>query len=120
MTGQAQTQGFNQAQFKSAVCAQDLRPVRLRQRPLDRREDLLVVRHGQHRASRSTPTAICRPAVSAITPGSPGDIVVVRLMYQWPIYVSLLGFNLADMAGNKRLIMATVGVPQRAVSEVMP
>ena len=43
-------------------------------------------------------------------PGGPGDIVVVRLMYQWPVYASLLGFNLGDMAGNKRLIMATAGV----------
>lgn len=41
------------------------------------------------------------------TPGAPGDIVVVRLMYEWPIYVSLLGFNLADMSGGKRLIIAT-------------
>ena len=40
-------------------------------------------------------------------PGGPGDIVVVRLMYEWPVYVSLLGLNLADMAGNKRLIVAT-------------
>ena len=40
-------------------------------------------------------------------PGGPGEIVVVRLMYQWPVYVSLLGFNLADMAGSKRLLMAT-------------
>ena len=28
-------------------------------------------------------------------------------MYQWPVYVSLLGFNLADMSGSKRLLMAT-------------
>ena len=41
------------------------------------------------------------------TPGAPGDIVVVRLIYQWPVYVSLLGFNLADMARGKRLIVAT-------------
>jgi Flp pilus assembly protein TadG len=41
------------------------------------------------------------------TPGSPGDIVVVRLMYEWPVYVSLLGFSLSDMSGNKRLIIAT-------------
>ena len=40
-------------------------------------------------------------------PGGPGDIVVVRLLYQWPVYVSLLGLNLSDMSGNKRLIMAT-------------
>ena len=36
-------------------------------------------------------------------PGGPGDIVVVRLFYQWPIYVSLL----QNMAGNKRLLVAT-------------
>jgi hypothetical protein len=41
------------------------------------------------------------------TPGGPGDIVVVRLLYQWPVYVSLLGLNFSDMAGGKRLIMAT-------------
>jgi hypothetical protein len=31
----------------------------------------------------------------------------VRLMYEWPIYVSLLGFSLSDLSGGKRLIMAT-------------
>ncbi len=36
-------------------------------------------------------------------PGGPGDIVVVRLFYQWPIYVSLL----QNMSGNKRLLVAT-------------
>ena len=41
-------------------------------------------------------------------PGGPGDIVVVRLMYQWPVYVSLLGLNLSDMSGGKRLLISTV------------
>ena len=41
-------------------------------------------------------------------PGGPCNIVVVRLMYQWPVYVSLLGLNLADSSGSKRLIMSTV------------
>jgi hypothetical protein len=41
------------------------------------------------------------------SPGGPGEIVVVRLMYQFPVYASLLGFNLSDMAGSKRLVMAT-------------
>ena len=40
-------------------------------------------------------------------PGGPGDIVVVRLFYQWPVYVSLLGFNLSNMTGGKRLLVAT-------------
>jgi hypothetical protein len=40
-------------------------------------------------------------------PGGPGDIVVVRLFYQWPVYVALLGFDLQNMAGGKRLLIAT-------------
>ncbi len=40
-------------------------------------------------------------------PGGPGDIVVVRLFYQWPVYVSLLGFNLSNLNGGKRLLVAT-------------
>jgi Flp pilus assembly protein TadG len=43
--------------------------------------------------------------------GAPGDIVVVKLMYEWPMYMSFslswLNFNLSDMSGNKRLLMAT-------------
>ena len=42
------------------------------------------------------------------SPGAAGDIVVVKLMYQWPVYVSLLGLNLSDMSGGKRLLMSTV------------
>ena len=40
-------------------------------------------------------------------PGAPGDIVVVRLMYQ-PVWVSLLGLNeLSNMSQSSRLLMAT-------------
>ena len=43
-------------------------------------------------------------------PGGPSDIVVMRLMYQWPVYVSLLGLNgdLSNASGSQRLLMATV------------
>jgi hypothetical protein len=43
-------------------------------------------------------------------PGEPGDIIVVRTIYQWQVHLPLLGpigFHLSDMTGNKRLIMAT-------------
>jgi hypothetical protein len=40
-------------------------------------------------------------------PGGPGDIVVVRLFYQWPITISLLGLNLSNMSGGNRLLVAT-------------
>jgi Flp pilus assembly protein TadG len=41
------------------------------------------------------------------SPGGPGAIVVVRVMYPWPLWVSGLGFNLADMSGGNRLLVAT-------------
>lgn len=41
------------------------------------------------------------------SPGNPGDIVVVRLFYQWPLYVTGLGYNIANLSGNKRLLSAT-------------
>ena len=40
-------------------------------------------------------------------PGGPGDIVVVRLFYQWPLFVTGLGYNIANMSGNQRLLVAT-------------
>jgi Flp pilus assembly protein TadG len=41
------------------------------------------------------------------SPGNPGEIEVVTLYYQWPIYVTLLGNNLSNINGNKRLLVAT-------------
>jgi Flp pilus assembly protein TadG len=41
------------------------------------------------------------------SPGNPGDVVVVRLFYQWPLFVTGLGYNIANLAGSKRLLVAT-------------
>ena len=40
-------------------------------------------------------------------PGGACAIVVVRLFYQWPLYVTGLGYNIANMSGNTRLLSAT-------------
>ena len=40
-------------------------------------------------------------------PGGPGDIVVVRLFYKWPLFVTGLGFNVANIGNNQRLLTAT-------------
>jgi Flp pilus assembly protein TadG len=40
-------------------------------------------------------------------PGGPGDVVVVRLFYQWPQIVTGLGWNPSNLAGNKRLLVGT-------------
>lgn len=39
--------------------------------------------------------------------GGPGDIVVVRVFYEWPTFINLLGFNLSNLANGKHLMVAT-------------
>lgn len=43
----------------------------------------------------------------SFNPGGPGDVVVVRLMYLFPVVVGPLGFNLSNMRGGKHLLVAT-------------
>ena len=50
---------------------------------------------------------VFQPAMG-YTPGGAGDIVVVRLFYQWPLFVTGLGYDIANLADSKRLLSATV------------
>jgi Flp pilus assembly protein TadG len=107
MTGQAQTQGFDATKFKTAIC--------------DKIYGLFSCAGGLYVDVKNYPAFASvdtskpldangnlQTGTFGYQPGGPGDIVVVRLMYQWPIYVSLLGLNLADSAGSNRLLMSTV------------
>lgn len=107
MTGQAQTQGLNQTTFKDAVCAK-VHGV------FDCNAGIYVDVRTYTSFANITNTS---PIDSngnlvnnfAYQPGGPGDIVVVRMMYQWPVYVSLLGLNgLSNMSGSNRLLVSTV------------
>ncbi len=40
-------------------------------------------------------------------PGGVGDIVVVQIMYQWPILLKPFGFNLSNLSNGNRLLLAT-------------
>ena len=100
MTGQAQSQGFNQGAFKNAVCSKIYGL-------FDCAGGLSVdVKTYTSFSSVDTTPPIVNGNFQNNTgyqPGGPSDIVVVRLYYQWPIYVSLL----QNMSGNKRLLIAT-------------
>jgi hypothetical protein len=39
-------------------------------------------------------------------PGIQGSTVVVRVFYPWPQFVTGLGYNITNMAGSKRLLVA--------------
>jgi len=40
-------------------------------------------------------------------PGGAGCIVLVRVFYPWQLFVTGLGYNISNMAGSKRLLIAT-------------
>jgi len=107
MTGQAQTQGFDQAAFKNAVCNKI-------QGLFNCAGGILVdVRTYTSFGNITNPNPVNSQGNLnynfVYQPGGPGDIVVVRLMYQWPVYVSLLGLNaLSNMSGSNRLLISTV------------
>jgi Flp pilus assembly protein TadG len=105
LTGQAQDQGYNMQSFQQAVC-QNLASI------FNCNSVLIDVETASNFSSTNTSLPIQNGQLQnnfTFSPGNPGDIVVVRLMYQWPVYVSLLGLanSLSNMSGNVNLMMAT-------------
>ncbi len=39
--------------------------------------------------------------------GAAGSTMVIRTFYQWPLFVTGLGFDMANLAGSKKLLSAT-------------
>jgi len=105
MTGQAQTAGYSQADFKQQVC--------------DRIYGLFDCTNGIYvdvknysdfsSISTASPVQNGQLDTTKMTyvPAGPNCIEVVSLYYQWPIYVSLLGNNLANLGNGSRLLVAT-------------
>jgi Flp pilus assembly protein TadG len=105
MTGQAQTQGLSQSAFKDAVCAKIF--------------GLFDCQNGIYidvktftnfgNVTMTNPIDANGNLQNNFTynPGGPCNIVVARLFYQWPVYVSLMGFDLQNMTGGRRLLTAT-------------
>jgi Flp pilus assembly protein TadG len=106
MTGQAQTAGYSQADFKTAVCNA------LAGGLFDCSNGVYVdVETYTSFSAINTASPIVNGQLNTSNlnylPGGPGDIVMVRLYYQWPIYVSLLGDTLSNLNGGSRLLVAT-------------
>jgi len=106
LTGQAQTQGWSAAQFKQQVC--------------NAIQGLFNCQSGVYvdvetyasfaAVNLAMPVSGGNFNTSGLgfNPGGPGDIVVVRLYYQYPVYMNLLGFNLGNLNGGLNLLAATV------------
>jgi Flp pilus assembly protein TadG len=105
LTGQAQTQGWSAAQFKQQVC-NAITGIFNCQSGL-----YIDVETYSSFAAANLEMPITNGVFNAASlgynPGGPGDIVVVRLYYQYPVYVNLLGFNLSNLNGGLNLLTAT-------------
>jgi Flp pilus assembly protein TadG len=106
MTGQAQTANFSASDFKNQVCA---RIYGL----FDCQSGITInVQTYSSFSAINTATPITNGAFNTTgmgySPGTnPGDITVVQLFYQWPIYVSMFSNNLANLSNGNRLLSAT-------------
>jgi Flp pilus assembly protein TadG len=108
MTGQAAKNGFNQAMFKTELCNRVLGLFNCS-------TGMLI----DVRTSGAFSTAnLGKPTFKAdgtiddsgfqYQQGGPGDIVVVRVMYEWPLILRTFGLDLADTPSGKRLLMSAV------------
>lgn len=105
MTGQAQSAGYTAADFKNQVCA--------RIQGLFDCANGITVNVQTYASFSAVNTALpisngqFNTANMGYNPGTnPGDITVVQLYYQWPIYVSMLSNNLSNLNGSNRLLAA--------------
>lgn len=104
LTGQAQQASYTQAQFANYVCSQV--PA------LFTCSNIYIDVESYSSFSSITINSQIDGSGNFVnnmqySPGNAGDIVVVRLFYQWPLFVTGLGYNIANLSGSKRLLSAT-------------
>jgi Flp pilus assembly protein TadG len=104
MTGQAQTAGYSQAQFQTYVCGQIPALFTCGNVYVDVES---YSAFGNVTISSQIDSSNNFVNNMQYNPGGPGDIVVVRLFYQWPLFVTGLGYNISNLSGSKRLLTAT-------------
>ena len=107
LTGQAQDQKITQSAFKQDVCANVAAMFNCSGLMID-----VQASNSFSAANTAAPTLTFNPQgqvtnIWQYNPGTPGQIVVVRVMYQWSVFLGPLGFNLSNLSNGNRLIMAT-------------
>jgi len=110
LTHQAQDAGMTRPQFSTDLCNR----VKVLFSCDDSLTSPLIISVKSYKPGVAIPAAdLTDPIAGGVmtaTPtyqtSSPGDTVVVRTFYQWPLIVTGLGYNIANL-GSKRLLSAT-------------
>ena len=107
LTNQVQAANMTQTQFAQLVCGQVAIFFTCNNLMID------VETYGAFSAANTSMPTLTFNAQGQVNnnwqfnPGAAGQIVVVRVMYQWPVFGGPLGFTLANLANGNRLIMAS-------------
>jgi len=104
MTGQAQAQNMTATQFQQAVCANGIAlftcgSIYVNSQKFSTFSSMSML--------NPLSSGVFTPASLKFTTGNPGDIMLVQVFYQWPVYLAPLGFDLSNMKGNMRLLVGT-------------
>jgi Flp pilus assembly protein TadG len=105
LTGQAQAQSLTQSQFAAVVCSNLPNFFNCNNLMID-----VEVASSWSTANTATPTLTYDSNGNVnnawqYTPGNPGDIVIVKVMYLWPVFVG---------SGGTRMIMASAAFQNEA------
>jgi Flp pilus assembly protein TadG len=124
LTGQVQTANLNASQFAAQVCTGDTTLTKLVSALFTCAK--LVINAQNYSSFSAASTADPLPSFNGYnsqnqpidstgnvltpswSPGNPGDIVVLQIMYLWPVVGGPLGFSLSNTTGGNRLLMSTV------------
>jgi len=106
-TGQAQTSALTQAQFASLVCQNTVILFTCGNFMIN------VQSYGSFSSAGTLTPALSFDSHGNVSNtwnyqiGNPGDIVVMQVMYQWPVMLGPLNFTLANLANGNRLLVST-------------
>ncbi len=107
LTGQAQSAGTTQSQFATALCNNSPGLFTCANFMIDLQP---ATSFANANVTQPTLTFNAQGKVTntwQYSTGNPGDIMVMRVMYQWPVFLGPLGFTLSNEPNNMLLMMAT-------------
>jgi Flp pilus assembly protein TadG len=106
LTGQAQTSSMTQSQFADWVCQNTSSFFTCSKFMIN------VQNYSSFASANTSAPTLNINANGDVTNqwnfnmGNAGDIVIVQVMYQWPVALGPLGFNLSNLSNGNRLLMS--------------
>ena len=107
LTGQAQQSNMTASGFATWVCGQTIALFTCSNFMIN------VNSYSSFSSANTTTPTLTFNAQGQVTnnwsysTGNPGDIVVVQVMYQWPVILGPLSFTLANLSNGNRLLVST-------------